>query len=614
MSRYLTFTLLFAALLGAQSDWPGYGRDKGGQRFSTLRQINSQNVSQLSVAWTFDMKKEGIPFRPSQSIPIVADGVMYLGWPFNNVAALDASTGKLIWQFTAKSGFSGKLGSMRSLEYWPGDAQFPPEILFGTEEGELYALNAKTGKPVPGFGREGVVNLRTPEVMNGYPNLHLGISSAPFVFRNLVITGGHITDETGIKGPAGDVRAWDVRTGKLVWTFHSVPRPGEPGHETWQGDQWKSASGVNVWTFFAADQERGILYMPFGSANNDYYGVDRQGANLFANSIVAVDALTGKLKWHFQAIHHDLWDYDMPVPPVLFDVRRDGKVIPAVGAMTKAGILFILDRVTGKPVFGVEERPVPKGDLPGEYYSPTQPFPLKPAPLSRLSFSMDEIARITPEHEQACRALFKKHGGHHNQGPYTPATHDGALVFPTTGGGANWTGGTFDADRSYYIINSTDSGGFRTIQPQEEDPQAPAESPRLYKRESGGRNSASVNGWPCWQPPWGRLTAINVNTGDVAWQVPFGYTPGVPAGLKTGGQNSGGGPISTAGDLVFIGATSDRRFHAFSAKTGDELWSAQLEEAALAVPITWQSGGKQYVAIASGSKLIAFSLPNPVAK
>jgi quinoprotein glucose dehydrogenase len=612
----LLFVLLaFATVLSAQTDWPGYGRDKGAQRFSPLTRINTGNVSQLVPAWTFEMKKEGQPYRASQSIPIVVNGILYLSWPFNRVAAIESTTGRVMWEFAAHSSFSGKLGSVRSLEYWPGDGQYPPEILFGTEEGELYALNAKTGKPVPGFGREGVVNLRTPEVMNGYPNLHLGISSAPFVYKNLVITGGHITDETGSKGPAGDVRAWDIRTGRLVWTFHSVPRPGEQGHETWQGDQWKAQSGVNVWTFFTADAERGILYMPFGSANNDYYGTDRQGMNLFANSLVAVDAMTGKLKWWFQAIHHDLWDYDMPVPPILFDVVHDGTRIPAVGAMTKVGMLFILDRVTGKPIYGVEERPVPKGDVPGEYYSPTQPFPVKPPPLARLRFTMDDIAKITPEHERACRELLEKHDGGHNRGAYTPATADGALVFPTTGGGASWTGGTFDSALGYYIINTSDSGGFRSIRPQEEDLGAPPESPRLFSRESGGRNSASVNGWPCWQPLWGRLTAIDVNTGDIAWQVPFGSVAGTPEGLKTGGQNSGGGPISTAGGLVFIGATSDRKFRAFAAKTGEELWSAQLEEVAQSVPITWQGNdGKQYVAIAAGAKLVAFRLADGASK
>ncbi|HEY1945638.1 MAG TPA: pyrroloquinoline quinone-dependent dehydrogenase [Bryobacteraceae bacterium] len=606
----LIFAGLFVPVLHGQTDWPGYGHDKGAQRYSPLAQINTSNVSTLAPAWTFSMKTEGQPFRPSQSIPLVVNGVMYLSWPFNHVAALAPETGAVIWEFTAKSGFSGKLGSMRSLEYWPGDKTFAPEILFATEEGELYALDAKTGKPISGFGEEGVVNLKTPEVMNGFPNLHLGVSSAPFVYKNLVITGSHIVDETGAKGPAGDVRAWDVHTGKLVWTFHSVPRPGEAGHENWQGEQWQKQSGVNVWTFFTADIERGILYMPFGSANNDYYGVDREGSNLFANSLVAVDAETGRLKWYFQAIHHDLWDYDLPVPPILFDVIHNGQKIPAVGAMSKMGMLFILDRVTGKQIYGVEERPVPKGDVPGEYYSPTQPFPVKPPPLSRLSFTMDDIAKITPEHEKACRELLESHGGGRNRGPFTPASQEGALVLPTTGGGASWSGGTFDAALGYYIINTTDSAGFRTIRKQDHDAKAPPESPRLYDRETGGSNNATVHGWPCWQPPWGRLTAVDVNTGDIAWQVPFGSVERIPEGIKTGGPNSGGGPISTAGGLIFIGAAKDRFFRAFDAKTGRELWSTKLEEIAQSVPITWQGAdGNQYVAVAAGSKLLAFKLP-----
>ncbi len=593
-----------------QTGWTGFGNDKGAQRYSPLTQIDTTNVASLVPAWTFAMRKEGVPFRPSQSIPIVVDGVMYLSYPFNHVVALVPETGAVIWEYTAKSGFSGKLGSMRSIEYWPGDKKSGPEIFFATEEGELCALDAKTGKLVPSFGNEGIVNLKTPEVMNGFPNLHLGVSSAPFIYKDLVITGSHIVDETGSKGPAGDVRAWDVHTGKLVWTFHSVPRPGEVGHESWQGDQWKNQSGVNVWTFFTADVERGILYMPFGSANNDYYGVDRQGNNLFANSLVAVDAATGKLKWHFQAIHHDLWDYDLPVPPILFDVVHDGKEIPAVGAMSKMAMLFILNRVTGKPIYGVEERPVPKGDVPGEYYSPTQPFPLKPPPLSRLSFTMDEIAKITPEHEKACRALMEAHGGGHNRGAFTPASESGALVFPTTGGGAGWTGGTFDAALGYYIINTSDSGGFRTIRAQDQDPKGPPESPRLFDRESGGRNSASVNGWPCWQPPWGRLTAINVNTGDIAWQVPFGSVDGVPGNIKTGSQNSGGGPISTAGGLIFIGAANDKFFRAINSRSGEELWRTKLDEIALSIPITWMGADhRQYVAIAAGSQLLTFKLP-----
>jgi len=302
------------------------------------------------------------------------------------------------------------------------------------------------------------------------------------------------------------------------------------------------------------------------------------------------------------------------VPPILFDVVRDGKKIPAVGAMSKMGMLFILDRETGKPVYGVEERPVPKGDVPGEYYSPTQPFPVKPPPLSRLSFTLEDVARLTPGHEKACRELLAKYDGGHNRGPFTPATAEGALVMPTTQGGANWSGGTFHAALGYYIINTTDSGGFRVIRKQGEDLGAPRESPRLYGRESGGGSNASIGGWPCWQPPWGRLTAIDVNTGDIAWQVPFGSVAQTPAGMKTGGPSSGGGPISTAGGLVFIGASKDKVFHAFSAKTGEELWNTKLDEIAQSVPITWMGrDGKQYVAITAGSKLLTFNLPAPEA-
>jgi len=484
--------------------------------------------------------------------------------------------------------------------------------VFGTPDGELYSINAKTGKPNPGFGNEGVVNLRTPEIMNGFPNIHYGLNSAPFVYKNLVFTGAHNIDETGSKGPAGDVRAWDLRTGKLVWTFHTVPRPGEMGHETWLGDSWKKVSGANVWTFFSVDAERGILYMPLGSVNNDYYGTDRPGANLFSDSIVAVDAETGKLKWYFQVTHHDVWDYDMPVPPLLFDVVKDGKKIPAVGAMNKVALLFILNRVTGEPIYGVEERPVPKGDVPGEWYSPTQPFPVKPPPLTRLSFKYpDDIAKVTPEHEKACLELLGKVDGGRNRGPYTPASAEGVLVLPNNLGAATWGGGAFDPTLGYYIINTTDSGWMLNTTHLDSDPAAPPESQRLFGRPAGvPRLAAAVNGWPCWQPPWGRLTAVNVNTGDIAWQIPLGTMEGVPAGIKTGASNLGGGPMTTAGGVIFIGAAIDSMFRAFDSKTGRELWSVKTPEVAHANPITYMGkDGKQYIAIAAGTTFVTYKLP-----
>ena len=596
----------------AQNDWPTYGHDPGGQRFSPLKQINISNVTKLVPAWSFSLKKEGQDFHVAQSIPLMIDGVLYLSWPWNHVAAVEPETGKVIWEYNAPGNYRGFEASMRSLAYWPGDKQTPPQILFGNEEGLLYSLNAKTGKLNPGFGNEGIVNLKTPEVMNGFMNLHHGITSAPFVYKNLVFTGSHIVDQTGVKGPAGDVRAWDLRTGKLVWTFHTVPRPGEVGNETWPGDTWKNVSGANVWSFFSLDAKRGILYMPLGSVNNDYYGMDRPGPNLFANSIVAVDAETGKLKWYFQAIHHDLWDYDMPVPPMLFDVVKDGKRIPAVGAMTKTTLLFILDRVTGKPIYDIEERPVPKGDVPGEWYSPTQPFPVKPPPLARLSFKYPEdLAKVTPEHTAACQAILESVGGGRNRGPYTPSSAEGALVLPNNFGAATWSGGAFDPTLGYYIINTTDSGWMLNTTRLQSDPRSPAESPRLFGRPTGVTPTVvNVNGMPCWQPPWGRLTAINVNTGDIAWQIPFGTMDGVPAGIKTGAPNLGGGPMTTASGLTFIGAARDSMFRAFETKTGKELWSMKTQDVAHANPISYMGkDGKQYVAVSTSSAFITFKLP-----
>ena len=620
------FTGFLCLLPGAyaQSDWPSYAHDAGGQRYSPLKQINTRNVSKLAPAWSYQMMKNEGQTRLSQSIPLMVNGMVYLGFPYNRVVALEPETGKVIWEYTAKADFKGPLGSMRSLAYWPGDSLTPPQILFGTQDGELYSLNAKTGKLNPGFGNEGVVNLKTPEIMNGFPDIHYGMTSAPFVYKNLVFTGAHVIDETGSKGPAGDVRAWDARTGKLVWTFHTVPRPGEAGNEVWPGDSWKNVAGANVWSFFTVDAARGILYMPLGSVNNDYYGKDRPGPNLFANSIVAVSAETGKLKWYFQAVHHDLWDYDMPIPPVLFDVVKDGRKIPAVGAMTKNTLLFILDRETGKPVYPIEERPVPQGNLPGEYYSPTQPFPVKPPPLVRTSFKYpDDLAQVTPEHTAACREALAKVDGGRNRGLYTPYAVEGALVMPYLLGGATWSGAAFDPTLGYYVVNTTDSGEMGYLLPQDKEaapevPRAgprdvsdlgPSESPRLVGRPRG-LPGANVNGWPCWQPPWGRLTAVNVNTGDIAWQIPFGTMEGVPAGMKTGAPNLGGGPLTTAGGLIFIGAARDSMFRAFETKTGKELWSVKTEYVAHANPITYVGkDGKQYVAIAAGTTFLAYRLP-----
>jgi glucose dehydrogenase len=629
-SRIIGFTVFVSLLpVHAQTGWPDVGHDQRAQRYSPLKQIDVQNVSRLGPVWTYPLAHEpdGTGSRTIESVPLVVNGRMYVSWPFCHVAALDPETGQQFWRYTApRCPYRGPgLSSMRSMAYWPGDKVRAARILFGTEEGELYALDAKTGSPVEEFGAHGIVNLKTPEVMKSYPRMHYGLTSAPLIYQDLVITGSHIDDETGSKGPAGDVRAWDVRTGKLVWTFHTVPRPGEKGHESWTGDTWKDVSGGNVWSFFTIDEKRGILYMPVGSVNNDHYGVDRPGRDLFANSLVAVDVKTGKLKWYFQAIHHDLWDYDMPAAPMLFDVVHHGERIPAVAVITKNPLLFILNRVTGKPIYGAEERPVPAGNAPGEWYSPTQPFPLKPPPLSRLTFTENDFAKITPQHEAACRewyAKFLQRGGM-NKGPYTPSSPNGTLQFPDHWGGAWMWGGAFDPELGYYIINTTDSGALHFIQNEPNPKPGPlyadpdGRSPILYSTKPSAAQSAisfsaysfSANGWPCWAPPWGRLTAVDVNTGDIAWQVPYGTMAGIPADIKTGAPSSRGGPTTTAGGLIFVTGTLDQYFRALETKTGKELWSFKMDQAPLAVPIVYAGkSGKEYVAVAAGENLVAFAL------
>src|SRR6266851_3297309 len=401
----------------ASSEWPTYGHDPGGMRFSPLLQITPANVSHLKVAWTYHMKSASgsARFASSEVTPLVVNGTMYLATPYYRVVAVEPTTGKEIWVFRLPSGNP----STRGVEYWPGDAQTPPQIVFGSSDGKLYSLDAKTGKPNEAFGGKGIVEFNTPEIMQGLPGSN-GLSSPPIVYKNLVITGGK-NQENPPRGPAGDVRAWDMHTGKLVWTFHSVPRAGEKYNDTWVGDSWKNRSGANVWGFMTVDAERGIVYMPFGAPSVDQYGGDREGDNLFSSSIVAADANTGKYLWHFQVVHHDIWDGDLAAAPALIDVERGGTTIPAVAVVNKVGLLFLLDRVTGQPIYGVEERPVPQTEVPLERTSKTQPFPLKPAPLSRISISAADIATVTPELEAACKKLIE---GMQLGGPYLPNSYN----------------------------------------------------------------------------------------------------------------------------------------------------------------------------------------------
>ena len=588
-------------------------------RFSPLTQITPANVSQLKVAWVYHMKpamgdappdpaqgargrgRGGAGFASSEVTPLVVNGTMYIATPYYRVVAVDATTGREIWAFRLPSGNP----STRGVEYWPGDARTPPQLVFGSSDGKLYSLDAKTGKPNEAFGTKGVVEFDTPEIMQGLPGSN-GLSSPPIVYKNLVITGGK-NQENPPRGPAGDVRAWDMQTGKLVWTFRSVPRRGDKHNDTWAGDSSTNRSGVNVWGFITVDVPRGIVYMPFGAPSVDQYGGDREGDNLYGTSLVAADANTGKYLWHFQVVHHDIWDADLAGPPALIDVKRGGRIIPAVAVLSKVGLLFLLDRVTGKPIYGVEERPVPQTEVPLERTSKTQPFPLKPAPLSRMSMSAAEIATVTPELEAACKKLVE---GMQLGGPYLPISYNRLRVqFPGNHGGVNWGGTSFNPQLGYLFVNTNELGqisGLRDRDPNEAAARGDGVGNRVdpdgpYRGvPGGGRFKDNASNMMCQQPPWGQLTAVNVHTGEFAWRVPLGITDSLPPDKQKTGRPGNGGTIATAGGLVFIGATDDSRFRAFDAKTGKELWTFKLAGAAEATPMTYEGrDGKQYVVIAA---------------
>jgi quinoprotein glucose dehydrogenase len=609
----LLFATLASALMptaGANDDdtareWRWYGGDPGGTRFSILAGIHTGNVARLRRAWTYhtgDLEQDVRPDARAtafETTPLAVDGRLYLTTPSGRVVSLDGDTGRELWRFDPppRAGQTrAPRGVHRGVSYWEGRGARGRErrILYGTPDGRLVAVDAETGRPCDGFGQGGSVDLRDG-VADAWPRAALSVTSPPAIYRDLVISGTAVQEFPAL-GPAGDVRAYDVRTGALAWRFHTIPRPGQPGHETWEGESGKDRAGANVWSVMSVDVERGLVFLPIGSAAYDFYGGDRKGHNLFADSLVALEAATGRLRWHFQTVHHDLWDYDLPAQPTLVTVRRDGRDVPAVAQVTKTGLVFVFDRETGKPLFDVEERPVPQTRVPGEATAPTQPIPVRPPPLVRHAITRAQLTTVTPESQRYCADLFDKA---RNGGLFTPPDPDLTLTFPGTLGGGNWSGMAFDPATRRLYVNVNEVGALGRME------KAAADAPLPYRRASPWGEYARFwdeNRWPCQQPPWGTLNAIDLDTGSVAWTVPLGVVDAlVERGLPPTGALSLGGAIATAGGLVFIAGTNDSRFRAFDARTGQEVWVDRLEANGHATPMTYRGrNGRQYVVIAAG--------------
>jgi quinoprotein glucose dehydrogenase len=666
-------------------DWPAYGGTADQARYSPLAQISRANVKQLQVAWTYDSGEEG----GLQTQPIVVDGVLYAYTPTHKAFALRADTGERLWTFD--SGIKGQ-GANRGLMYWSAGTD---RRVYAAVDQYLYALDAATGKPVPTFGEAGRIDLRR-DLGRDPGTQSVRLTSPGVVYKDLLIVGGRVSE--GLPASPGYVRAYNARTGKLVWTFHTIPNPGEAGYDTWSKDSWLENGAANSWPGMALDERRGIVFVPTGSAAADFYGGNRLGDNLYANCLLALNAATGERIWHFQFVRHDLWDRDLPSPPNLITITRNGRRVDAVAQSTKHGFVFVFDRMTGQPLFPIEYRKFPGSDVPGERAADTQPIPAKPLPFARQALAPDVLTSRTPE---ARAWAVKELAGFKNGGQFVPFSLDRqTVVFPGFDGGAEWGGQAFDPETGLYYVNANDlawtgglapseettSGGalyrqncatchrddregtppaiaslvdvggrrsreeisatiqkgagrmpgFPTLSPEAvtaiveylvtgaDRPTASsgASQPKVPFRFTGYRKFLDPDGYPAVAPPWGTLTAIDLNTGEFAWRIPFGEYPDLVAqGLKDTGSENYGGPVVTAGGLVFIGATNfDRKFRAFDKRTGKLLWETTLPFSGNGTPAVYEVRGRQYVAIAagggkggrgstSGGVYVAFALP-----
>lgn len=576
-------------------NWISVGGDRGCQRYSVLDQINRSSVGQLEVAWTWHTGELDRERQVTiECTPVVVDGVMYVTTGYRRVAALNAATGEELWLFDPLSlgPHSGPLASggiNRGVAWWsdqrPGGER---RILHGTSDGRLFSLDARTGTPDPDFGRGGWIELRDGIEWDLSRHAY-GPTSAPAVLGDIVILG-FSNSESPPPGAPGDVRAFDVRTGNEVWRFHTIPRPGEFGYDTWPPGAWKQRSGANAWGGVSVDEDRGLVFVGTGSAAFDFYGGDRVGDNLFANCTLALDGRTGERRWHFQTLRHDLWDHDLPTYPNLVTVRREGREIPAAAQVTKTGHVYLFDRRDGTPLFEIEERAVPPSDVPGEQAAATQPVPVRPAPFARQKFDEDDLAELSPESYAAIRDQFRELKG----GPaWNPPSLQGTINVPGFHGGATWSGASFDPESCRLFVSSNNVPNIMRLI-------ATGDSERPY-RFAGYAKFLDPEGYPAIRPPWGVLSAINLNTGEYDWQRELGEFPELTErGIPPTGTENFGGTIVTRGGLVFIGGTKDEQFRAFDSSTGDILWQHPLPAGGYATPCTYAVDGRQFVCIAAG--------------
>jgi quinoprotein glucose dehydrogenase len=630
--------------IGGLADWPKYGRDPEGTRYTPLNQINRDNVAYLEVAWEyhtgdFSDGSDGRPETTFQATPILVEDVLYLATVYGRVIALDPETGAEIWTYDPGVDPTIDRGEFanRGVTYWrdAGDIQGQTcarRIFVATIGARLVAVDATNGTPCADFGHAGQVDLSRGVDLAEYQadTREYGVTSPPVVIGDLVIVGSAIGDNRSATLERGIVRAFDARTGELRWSWDPIPRePADPAFATWEDDSAMRTGAANIWAPMSVDVDRDLVFVPTSSPSPDYYGGERLGSNSYADSVVALRGSTGEVVWHFQIIHHNLWDYDLPAQPSLITVRKDGRDIPAVAQATKMGFLFLLHRETGEPIFPVEERPVPQSDVPGEESWPTQPFPTVPQPLARMTLSADDAWGLTPWDQGQCRNLIERY---RNEGIFTPVSLDGTIQFPGVSGGTNWGSVAFEPERGWVILNMSHLPSITGLIPREKLDSGQFDLPddAALSRMRGTpyglfRISAMLSplGLPCIKPPWGTILAVDTATGEVKWEVPLGTirdAAPVPLPLRWG-MPSQGGPIVTESGLVFIGAAMDNYLRAFDLETGRELWKGRLPAGGQATPMSYRlsENGRQFVVIAAGGhgrlgtdigdSVVAFALP-----